>query len=333
MDGKFFENRIFQLSGSSDFDDVALQLFRFQYDNNAVYRRYVELLGVDATAVDRVEAIPFLPVEFFKRCEVRTTQYAEQLIFTSSGTTGANTSRHFVKDPGIYYKSLVAGFQQYYGALGGYHVLALLPAYLERTGSSLVTMVEKFMELSGNGCDGFYLYDFDALSRRIDELMARHDGKKILLIGVTFALIDYAEKFQRAYGDRVIIMETGGMKGRRKELVRDEVHSILCNRLGVSAVHSEYGMTELLSQAYSFGQGIYRETSTMRIMVRDASDPLRYVPHSTTGGINVIDLANIYSCAFVETKDLGIRYQDGTFKVLGRFDNSDTRGCNLLYAK
>jgi len=332
MDGNFFEKRIFEVSNSADFDEVALQLFGFQYDNNAIYRRYVDCLGVDRAGVDSVEKIPFMPVEFFKNFTVKTTQFDEALVFTSSGTTGANTSRHYVKSPEIYYRSLLLGFGQYYGSLSDYHVLALLPAYLERTGSSLVTMVEKFMEASGNGTDGFYLYDFDALSRKIDSLITGSD-KKILLIGVTFALLDYAEKFTRQYGDRIIIMETGGMKGRRKELVRDEVHHILCNGLGVKRIHSEYGMTELLSQAYSDGLGIYRETATMRILVRDTTDPLRYVSPGTTGGINVIDLANIYSCSFVETKDLGIKYQDGTFKVLGRFDNSDTRGCNLLYVK
>lgn len=331
MDGIFFEKRIFEVSSPDDFSDVALQLFDFQYCNNSIYRRYVDCLGVDRAGVDSIERIPFMPVEFFKRFEVKTTQFDSQLVFTSSGTTGQNTSRHFVKEPGIYYRSLIMGFEQYYGSLADYHVLALLPAYLERTGSSLVTMVEKFMEASGNGADGFYLYDFDAMSNRIEQILASSD-KRILLIGVTFALLDYAEKFRRDYGDRVIIMETGGMKGRRKEIVREEVHEILCNALGVRRIHSEYGMTELLSQAYSDGLGIYRETATMRILIRDTTDPLRYVPSGATGGINVIDLANIYSCAFIETKDLGIRYADGTFKVLGRFDNSDTRGCNLLYA-
>ena len=332
MDGNFFEKRIFELSSPGDFDDTALQLFRYQYDNNAVYRRYVDLLGVDRAGVDRVDSIPFLPVEFFKRFDVKTTEFDSRLVFTSSGTTGGNTSRHFVKDPDIYYRSLMEGFTQYYGDPGGYYVLALLPAYLERMGSSLVTMVEKLMEASGNGCDGFFLYDFCALSRRIDFLL-KDTSKKILLIGVTFALLDYAGQFSRQYGDRVVIMETGGMKGRRKEIVRDEVHSILTSALGVESIHSEYGMTELLSQAYSYGHGIYRETSTMRIIIRDAQDPLRYMPSGVSGGINVVDLANIYSCAFVETQDLGIKYADGSFKVLGRFDNSDTRGCNLMYVK
>ncbi|MCQ2253006.1 MAG: acyltransferase, partial [Bacteroidales bacterium] len=298
MDGKFFESRIFDVHDDSQFADMALQLFRFQYDNNAVYRRYVDFMGVDRGSVDSLCRIPFLPVEFFKRFQVMTTGFSPELVFTSSGTTGANTSRHYVKNPDVYYKSLLDGFEQYYGPLQDYHVLALLPAYLERTGSSLVTMVEKFMERSGNGCDGFYLYDFEALDRKIESLMSV-SGKKILLIGVTFALLDFAEKFRRNYGDRVVVMETGGMKGRRKELVRDEVHQILCDGLGIARVHSEYGMTELLSQAYSDGLGLYRETSTMRILVRDTTDPFCYVAPGVTGGINVVDLANIYSCSVV----------------------------------
>lgn len=332
MDGIFFEKRVFDISSDSQFQELALQLFDYQYHNNAVYGRYVDYLGVDHDKVGSLREIPYMPVEFFKSFQVKTTDFEEQLVFTSSGTTGANTSRHYVKSPGVYYKSLIKGFCEYYGSLGDYHVLALLPAYLERTGSSLVTMVEKFMEASGNGCDGFYLYDFQSLAAKIDDLLLV-SGKKILLIGVTFALLDFAAQYRRNYGSRVVVMETGGMKGRRKEMVRDEVHSILKEALGVDAVHSEYGMTEMLSQAYSMGGGIYRETSTMRILVRDTTDPLRMVDNGITGGINVVDLANIYSCAFLETRDLGVRYQDGSFKVLGRFDNSDTRGCNLLYVK
>lgn len=329
MDGVFFERRIFDVDCDADFDELALQLYDYQRENNPIYRRYLQYLGRDCK-VDSVDAIACMPVGFFKNFEVKTTNFCESLVFTSSGTTGSNTSRHFIKNPDIYYKSLLKGFEEYYGAMSQYTVLALLPAYLERTGSSLVTMVEKLMEASGNGNDGFFLYDFDSLARRIDELLA--SGKKILLVGVTFALLDYAEKFRRHYGDSVIVMETGGMKGRRKEMVREEVHEILCNRLGVSSIHSEYGMTELLSQAYSDGNGIYRPTSTMRILIRDHNDPLQYVPGGVSGGINVIDLANIYSCAFLETSDLGVKYGDGSFKVLGRFDDADRRGCNLLYA-
>jgi len=328
MDAKYFEEQIFNVAGDADFERLALQLYDFQRENNPVYRRYLQYLGRDVKA-HSLEDIICLPICFFKDFEVKTTDFVEKLTFTSSGTTGRFTSRHFVKNPDIYYKSLLKGFQEFYGDIRQYTVLALLPAYLERTGSSLVTMVERLMEASGNGTGGFFIYDFDSLAQHLDWLVDHN--KKVLLVGVTFALLDFAEKYRRSYGDSVIIMETGGMKGRRREMVREEVHEILCNRLGVNAIHSEYGMTELLSQAYSDGGGIYRETSTMRVMVREHNDPFRYAADGVSGGINVIDLANIYSCSFIETGDLGVRYCDGTFKVLGRFDDADRRGCNLLY--
>lgn len=329
MDAKYFEERIFNVKNDDEFAHLALQLYDFQRENNPVFRRYLQYLGRDGRA-QSLEDIICMPVGFFKDYEIKTTDFVEKLTFTSSGTTGRQTSRHFVKNPQIYYKSLLKGFQEFYGDVRQYTVLALLPAYLERTGSSLVTMVEQLMEASGNGTGGFFLYDFDSLAQHLDWL-ANHN-KKVLLIGVTFALLDFAEQYKRNYGDRVIIMETGGMKGRRKEMVREEVHEILCKSLGVNAIHSEYGMTELLSQAYSDGNGIYRETSTMRILIREHNDPFNYVGSDISGGINVIDLANIYSCSFLETSDLGIKYDDGTFKVLGRFDDADRRGCNLLYA-
>ncbi|MCR5455928.1 MAG: acyltransferase [Bacteroidales bacterium] len=329
MDAKYFEERIFSIDSDVTFTQIALQLYDFQRENNPIFRRYLQYLGRDGRA-NSLEDIICMPVGFYKDFDIKTTDFVEKLTFTSSGTTGKMTSRHFVKNPDIYYKSLLKGFQEFYGDISQYTVLALLPAYLERTGSSLVTMVEKLMEASGNGNEGFFLYDFYGLAQSIDAAIA--NNKKVLLIGVTFALLDFAERFKRNYGDRVIIMETGGMKGRRKEMVREEVHEILCNSLGVNSIHSEYGMTELLSQAYSWGGGIYRETSTMRILIREHNDPFHYVGNGTSGGINVIDLANIYSCSFLETSDIGIKYQDGSFKVLGRFDEADRRGCNLLYA-
>ena len=328
MDAKYFEERIFDVKNDDEFAHLALQLYDFQRENNPVFRRYLQYLGRDGRA-SSLEDIICMPVGFYKDYEINTTDFLEKLTFTSSGTTGKQTSRHFVKNPHIYYKCLLQGFEEFYGDIRQYTVLALLPAYLERTGSSLVTMVEQLMEASGNGTGGFFLYDFESLAQHLDWLV--NHNKKVLLIGVTFALLDFAEQYKRNYGDRVIIMETGGMKGRRKEMVREEVHEILCNSLGVNAIHSEYGMTELLSQAYSDGNGIYRETSTMRILIRDHNDPLQYVGRGVSGGINVIDLANIYSCSFLETSDLGIKYDDGTFKVLGRFDDADRRGCNLLY--
>ena len=331
MQPKDLEKQIFEIDSDAKFFEIALEVFDFQRKNNPVYQKYLKLLGRYDAKIDSLYQIPFMPVEFFKQFHVKTTEYEPQTVFTSSGTTGNNTSHHYIKDLDIYYKSLVTGFQQYYGDICQYKILALLPAYLERTGSSLVVMVEKLMELSGNGNEGFYLYDFDSLARKIDELIVKN--QKILLIGVTFALLDYAEKFKKNYGEHLIIMETGGMKGRKKEITREEVHQILTTNLGVSSIHSEYGMTELLSQACSKGSGIYNETSTMKLLIRDATDPFQYVKPGVSGGINVIDLANIYSCSFIETRDLGIKYADNSFKVLGRFDNSDTRGCNLLYVK
>ena len=326
------EEKIFRVKSNADFEKTALEIFEFQRINNPVYKKYLEFLGKRGTEkVTSLEKIPFMPVEFFKFFNVKTTDFVPETIFTSSGTTGQNVSKHQIKDLAIYYKSLVYGFKKFYGSLENYKILALLPSYLERQGSSLVLMVEKLMELSKNGTEGFYLYNFKGLEKTIDEILKQTD-KKILLIGVTFALLDYAEKLKKSYGDRLIIMETGGMKGRRKELVREEVHKILCERLGVETVHSEYGMTELLSQAYSFGGGIYKETDTLKILIRDSTDPFSYVNAGTAGGVNVIDLANIYSCSFIQTQDLGIKLSDGSFKILGRFDNADTRGCNLMYA-
>lgn len=326
------EEKVFRVSSNAEFEKTALEVFEFQRVNNPVYKKYLEFLGKRGTGeVSSLEKIPFMPVEFFKLFEVKTTDFLSEAVFTSSGTTGQNVSKHHVKNLALYYKSLSCGFEKFYGNIQDYKILALLPSYLERKGSSLVLMVERLMELSKNGTEGFYLYDFEGLDRKIEEVLVKTD-KKILLIGVTFALLDYVEKFKKNYGGRLIIMETGGMKGRRKELVREEVHEILCGGFGVETVHSEYGMTELLSQAYSFGSGIYRETPTMRVIIRDALNPLETVGAETTGGINVVDLANIYSCSFIQTQDLGVKHSDGTFEVKGRFDNSDVRGCNLMYA-
>jgi hypothetical protein len=327
------EERVFKVETDAEFENLALEIFEFQRVNNPVYKKYLEFLPKwRASGIDSLEKIPFMPAEFFKLFNVMTTDFVPDAVFTSSGTTGMNTSRHFVKKLDIYYKALASGFEKFYGGIGNYKILALLPSYLERKGSSLVMMVEKLMELSGNGNDGFYLYDFEGLDKKIEEVLKTSD-KKILLIGVTFALLDYAEKYRKNYGERLIIMETGGMKGRRKELVREEVHKILCERLGVRSVHSEYGMTELLSQAYSSGRGVYRETNTMRIIIRDPLNPFEKVRENQTGGVNVVDLANLYSCSFIQTQDLGVRLSDGGFEVRGRFDSSDVRGCNLMYVR
>ena len=316
----------------TSFESTALELFRYQSGKNKVYAQYINHLGIKPESVTTLSGIPFLPIQFFKSHEVISGDAKPDecdAVFTSSGTTGQNTSRHYVKDINIYYDSLEKGFEEFYGSPDNYTILALLPSYLERKGSSLIVMAQRLMQLSGQKDEGFFLYDFVALQQRINQEIA--SGKKVLLIGVTFALLDFAEQYPQHYGDKVIIMETGGMKGRKKEIVRDEVHRILTTQLGVKSIHSEYGMTELLSQAYSNGGGIYRETSTMKIIIRDSTDPLRHAPIETAGGVNVIDLANRYSCAFIETQDIGIKHSDGTFEILGRFDASDIRGCSLMY--
>ena len=332
MDIKTIEQQIFTAANNAEFNNVAVEIFHFQYKNNQVYNQYVNYLGINPNRVDCVQKIPFLPIQFFKTHTVLSGCSIEncQECFTSSGTTGQNTSRHYVKDINIYYKSIEKGFVEFYGSPKNYTILALLPSYLERKGSSLIVMAQRLMKLSGQQEEGFFLYDFTALQQRINQEIA--SGKKVLLIGVTFALLDFAEQYPQHYGNNVIIMETGGMKGRKKEIIREEVHQILTKQLGVSAIHSEYGMTELLSQAYSNGRGLYRETSTMKIIIRDSTDPLATTPDTTAGCINVIDLANIHSCSFIETQDIGIRHNDGTFEVLGRNDHTDIRGCNLMYA-
>lgn len=332
MDIIKLKQQIFTAANNADFENAAVEIFHFQYKNNQVYNQYVNYLGISPTQVDTVHKIPFLPIQFFKTHTVLSGCSLEDCpqYFTSSGTTGQNTSRHYVKDINIYYESLEKGFAEFYGSPENYTILALLPSYLERKGSSLIVMAQRLMQLSGQKEEGFFLYDFAALQQRINQEIA--SGKKVLLIGVTFALLDFAEQYPQHYGDNVIIMETGGMKGRKKEIVRDEVHSFLTKQLGVNNIHSEYGMTELLSQAYSQGGGIYRETSTMKIIIRDSTDPLRPAAVETAGGVNIIDLANIYSCTFIETQDIGIKHSDGSFEILGRFDASDIRGCSLMYA-
>lgn len=318
---------IFNISSSKQFEKIALKVFRFQYDNNVVYRQFCELVNQNKETVKSLKQIPFLPIQFFKSHEVVSTTDEAQTIFTSSGTTGSITSRHIITDVSWYEQSYRQAFSQFYGNIEDYTVLALLPSYLERQGSSLIHMVEDLIQLSNNPNSGFYLNDYDAL---VDKLLEQEkEGKNVLLIGVTFALLDLIEK-QNFNLENTIVMETGGMKGRRKEMIREELHEILTNGFGVKAIHSEYGMTELLSQAYSLGEGIFECPAWMQIQIRDTEDPLTYIPNGKTGGINVIDLANINSCSFIATQDLGKKYDNGSFEVLGRFDNSDIRGCNLM---
>ncbi|RZK03760.1 MAG: acyl transferase [Flavobacterium sp.] len=318
---------IFNISSQKQFEKIALKVFRFQYDNNAVYRQFCELLKVEKGSVKSLKEIPFLPIQFFKSHEVLSDEKPVQEIFTSSGTTGMITSRHLVTDITLYEESYRKAFSEFYGNIEDYAVLALLPSYLERQGSSLIYMVEDLIKLSNNPNSGFYLHNHDDLIEKLTEL--EKQGQNIILIGVTYALLDLIEK-RKFNLNNTIIMETGGMKGKRKEMIREELHQQLCDGFGVSAIHSEYGMTELLSQAYSLGNGIFECPSWMNILIRDTEDALTYVDYGKTGGINVIDLANINSCSFIATQDLGKKYPNNSFEVLGRFDNSDIRGCNLM---
>lgn len=325
---------IFTISSHKQFEKIALKVFRFQYENNPVYQEFCDFLKVDKQSVKTLQQIPFLPIQFFKNHNVVSNKNKIQETFTSSGTTGTITSKHLVTDVSLYEQSYRNAFSEFYGNIEDYAILALLPSYLERSGSSLIYMVKDLIELSNNEHSGFYLHNYDDLIAKLVEL--DNAGQNILLIGVTYALLDLVEK-QKFQLKNTIIMETGGMKGKRKEMIREELHEILCHGFGVSSIHSEYGMTELLSQAYSLGNGIFQCPSWMQILIRDTEDAMTYVSNGKTGGINVIDLANINSCSFIATQDLGKKYpnqpacrQAGSFEVLGRFDNSDIRGCNLM---
>ena len=318
---------IFTISNQKQFDKIALKVFRFQYENNEVYREFCDFLKTDVQKVKSIEQIPFLPIQFFKSHSVVSTTNPIQTTFTSSGTTGMITSKHLVTDVSIYEESYRKGFSQFYGNIEDYAILALLPSYLEREGSSLIHMVDDLIQLSNHPESGFYLHNYDELIAKLIQL--DQAGQNVILIGVTYALLDLVEKHSFQL-ENTIIMETGGMKGKRKEMIREELHQQLCNGFGVNTIHSEYGMTELLSQAYSLGEGIFECPSWMQILVRDTEDALSYVREGKTGGINVIDLANINSCSFIATQDLGKKYANGSFEILGRFDHSDIRGCNLM---
>lgn len=325
---------IFQISSKKEFEKITLKVFRHQYDNNLVYQQFCNFLKKDKTNVKSVSEIPFLPIQFFKSHAVISSNEPVQQTFTSSGTTGMQTSKHLVTDVNWYEQSYRLGFSQFYGNIEDYCVLALLPSYLEREGSSLIYMVEDLIESSNHEDSGFYLNNHSALLQKIEKL--NEEGQNVILIGVTYAILDLLEYAQatsfplRELGSNLIIMETGGMKGKRKELIREELHTILCNGFGVAKIHSEYGMTELLSQAYSLGYGVFECPPWMQVFIRDTEDAFTYVADGKTGGINVIDLANINSCSFIATQDLGKKNPNHSFEVLGRFDHSDIRGCNLI---
>jgi phenylacetate-coenzyme A ligase PaaK-like adenylate-forming protein len=320
-------NDIFTISSQKQFEKMALKVFRFQHENNLVYRDFCNFLKVEKGNVKSLEQIPFLPIQFFKSHAVISSNNEIQQTFTSSGTSGITTSKHLVTDISLYEQSYRNAFSEFYGNIEDYAVLALLPSYLEREGSSLIYMVNDLIECSNNPNSGFYLHNYDELIANLIEL--DNSAQNILLIGVTYALLDLIEK-QQFELKNTIVMETGGMKGQRKEMIREELHDILCNGFGVKSIHSEYGMTELLSQAYSLGNGIFECPNWMSVIIRDTEDALNYVENGKTGGMNVIDLANINSCSFIATQDLGKKHANNSFEVLGRFDHSDIRGCNLM---
>ncbi|TCI92095.1 LuxE/PaaK family acyltransferase [Tenacibaculum sp. M341] len=318
---------IFNIQSEADFKQATLQVFKHQFENNAVYRSFCDLLYVHPSDITSIDQIPFLPIEFFKSKKILSSTDEIQETFTSSGTTGSTTSKHLVTDTSWYETSYLKGFEHFYGNIEEYTVLALLPNYLERKGSSLIYMVNDLINRSKQPESGFYLHNLEELAEKLNTLQKQH--KKVLLIGVSFALLDLVEKYQFNLSN-TIIMETGGMKGRRKELIRKELHAILSDGFGVDNIHSEYGMTELLSQGYSKGNGVFECPPWMHIITRDTEDPLTIQKTGKTGGINVIDLANFNSCSFIATQDLGKVYTDNSFEIIGRFDTSDIRGCNLM---
>lgn len=328
MELSFPDHELFARA-SENFDAAVLEIFRFQYHHNTIYRRFADSLRRNPDSIHRVEDIPFLPVEFFKSQKIYCGVHEPEITFTSSGTTGTTTSSHYVAKKKLYEKSFLDGFRHAYGAPENFIFLFLLPSYLEREGSSLVYMAETLCKASGSPHSGFYLHDYKTLSAKLRELNNIAQGKKILLLGVTYALLDLAEQFPQDLS-HVIVMETGGMKGKRREITREELHGSLKNAFHIEAIHSEYGMTELLSQAYSKGEGIFHCPPWMKILIRETSDPLAWSGHGRSGGVNIIDLANIHSCSFISTSDLGKSYADGSFEILGRFDFADVRGCNLM---
>ena len=321
------QKAIFNIQTEQEFNKIALEVFKHQFTNNKVYRSFCDLLYVHPSDVKTVEQIPFLPIQFFKTHRILSGNKNPVITFESSGTTGSITSKHLVTDISVYKESYLKGFTHFYGNIEEYVVLALLPNYLERKGSSLVFMVDDLISKSKNQESGFYLHNLEELAQKLIKL--DKNGQKALLIGVSFALLDLIE-MQQFKLKNTIIMETGGMKGKRKEMVREELHTVLQRGFGVPEIHSEFGMTELLSQGYSSGKGIFKTPFWMKVLTRDTEDSLTINSSGKNGGINVIDLANYNSCSFIATQDLGKVHDNETFEIIGRFDNSDIRGCNLM---
>lgn len=321
------EKQIFNISTREQFEEAALAVFQHQAVNCEVYTSFLYHLKIDPARVNKTEQIPYLPIAFFKSHEVKSNAGLVEVVFSSSGTTGQVQSKHLVTDVSLYEESFNKAFTLFYGDPKDSCILALLPSYQEREGSSLIYMVDALIEQSGHKQSGYFLNNNEGLYQTLVSL--KQQKQRTILIGVTYALLDFIEGYQLNFPE-LIVMETGGMKGKRKEMVRDELHELLTAGFGVPAIHSEYGMTELLSQAYSYGEGIFNAPPWMKIVLRDTNDPLSLLRNKQTGGINVIDLANLNSCSFIATQDLGKVYPDGSFEVLGRFDNADIRGCNLL---
>lgn len=319
-------SKIIQELTPNQFKELALELFQYQAKNNSVYCDFLTHLNIDVQKIANLKSIPFLPISLFKTHKLKTNNFEPEITFLSSATAGQKQSNHFVKSTEIYEESFIKGFENLYGPIKNLKIFGLLPSYLERSGSSLVYMVKKMIEISQFEESGFFLNDFEALKNAI--LTSEKEKQPYLLIGVSFALLDFSEKFNFSL-NHAIVMETGGMKGRRKEITRSELHETLKNSFGVKQIHSEYGMTELLSQAYAKQNGIFETPPWMKVFVRETNDPLATLTKGR-GGLNIIDLANVDSCAFIATEDLGNLYPNGTFEVLGRFDNAEVRGCNLM---
>jgi len=323
---KDFETKLYTVNDSR-FEDIALELFHFQAVHNPVYRNYISNLRIDIGSIKQIGQIPFLPIRFFKSHDIKTGEWLPEVTFTSSGTTSSGNSRHAVRDLQFYLRHSQRCFEHFFGSITEFHLLVLLPSYLEREGSSLIAMIDHFIKQTGSDYSNFYLYDLEKLVQQLTLL--KLDTRRTLLWGVSFALMDLAETHVVDLS-HCLIFETGGMKGRRKEIVRSELHKYLKNSFHIEKVFSEYGMTELLSQAYSTGEGRFFCPPWMKVTSREITDPFQIGLLNETGGINVIDLANWHSVAFIETEDLGRVFEDGSFEVLGRADNSDVRGCNLL---
>ncbi len=321
------KNRIFNVDDFNEYNDIALEIFHFQYQNNSIYRQFVDFLKIPIRQIHHFSNIPFMPIEFFKRHNIVSGEFIPDTFFTSSGTTGKQTSKHLVTDIKLYENSFLKAFNLFFGDVSDYIVIALLPSYLERQGSSLVYMANRLISESDKQESGFYLNEYEELHSILHTL--KDKNQKVILLGVTYALLDLAELFPMEFPN-LILMETGGMKGKRRELIRDELHSKLKKAFGIKNVYSEYGMTELLSQAYSKGDGLFNCPPWMKVIIRDVNDPISILPKGKAGGINVIDFANLYSCSFIATQDLGKVNEEGSFEIIGRYDNSDVRGCNLL---